>query len=266
MSGKYAKKKKSSRGGYILVLLMVLVVLAGFWVMDFLAQRDQDQMPLPTEPEDTTTSQTEGETEGTAPETTAAPTEAENNAAFTLDQEIEIIRYGKYMGLYMEDGSDEFVTNVLMVQITNTGDQAIQYGTIRLSGESGDAVFNFTTLKPGDTMVVLEAERKEFADEDVYTEAKAENIVWFEEELSLMEDQLEIQPLDGGFNVTNISGQDITGEITIYYKDFAAGVYYGGITYVCRIPEGMKKDEIRQFMTENFTESGSEIVFVSIAP
>lgn len=264
MSGKYAKKKKSSRSGYILVLLMVLVLLVGFWAMDYLAQRHQEQMPLPTEPDETALNQTEEGAETNVPESSVAPTEPE--AAFTLDQGIEVLRYGKYVGLYMEDGSDDFVTDVMMIQITNTGEMPVRYGTIRLSGENGDAVFNFTTLKPGDTMVVLEAERKTFADGEVYTEAKAENMVWFEEELGLLEDQLKIQPLDGGFNVTNISGQDITGEITIYYKNFAAGVYYGGITYVCRIPEGMKKDEIRQFMTENFTESGSEIVFVRIAP
>lgn len=264
MSGKYAKKKKSSRSGYILVLLIVLVLLVGFWAMDYLAKRHQEQMPMPTEPDETALNQTEEGAETNVPESSVAPTEPE--AAFALEQGIEVLRYGKYVGLYMEDGSDDFVTDVMMIQITNTGEMPVRYGTIRLSGENGDAVFNFTTLKPGDTMVVLEAERKTFADGEVYTEAKAENMVWFEEELGLLEDQLKIQPLDGGFNVTNISGQDITGEITIYYKDFAAGVYYGGITYVCRIPEGMKKDEIRQFMTENFTESGSEIVFVRIAP
>lgn len=262
MSGKYAKKKKSSRSGLVLVLLMVLVLLAGFWVMDYLAHRDQGDMPLPTDPE-SHVNQTDEVDGTTVPESSAAPTEPE--AAFTLEQGIEVIRYGKYVGLYMEDGSDDFVTDVMMIQITNTGDKPVRYGTIRLSGENGEAVFNFTTLKPGDTMVVLEAERKLYSQDDVYAEAKAENMVWFEEEMSLLEDQLKIQPLDGGFNVTNISGQDITGEITIYYKNFAAGVYYGGITYVCRIPEGMKKDEIRQFMTENFNESGSEIVFVRIA-
>lgn len=267
MSGKYAKKKKSSAGPYILVLVVVLTLLAGFWVMGFLAQRNQEEMPLPTET--------------TAPVATTLPaqtTQPESEPPYTFEEEmtgvtsfnlgpgLDILRYGKYIGLYMEDGSDEFVENVMMIVVENTSEEAIQYAKITVSGPAGDAVFSLTTLMPGDSVVVLEENRKPYSEEDIYTEAALDNLAFFQDVPSNLEDQLQIQPLAGGFNISNISGEDIIGEIAVYFKDVAAGMYYGGITYVCRIEGGLKAGEIKQIMSANFTEQGSQVVFIKITP
>ena len=191
--------------------------------------------------------------------------EEEGVTAFTLENGLAVRRYGSYIGVYMEDGSDEFVRDTMMIVVENTGDRAIQYAKIFLSGEAGEAQFALTTLKPGDSMVVLEANRKSYGPGDVYTQARAENVAFFTEERTLEEDRLEIQPLEGGFNIRNISGADIGGEIAVYFKDVAGDMFYGGITYVCRIKEGLKDGEIRQIMSSNFTASGSEVVFVRIS-
>lgn len=260
MRGKYAKKKKKS--GIWPVLVLVLLILAVFAVLAVLANRDQEQMPLPTEPEESTAQ----------PETTVAPTEhpytfeqeAEGVTSFVLAQGLEITRYGKYIGVYMEDGSDEFVSNVMMIQVENTSEQAIQYAKITVSGPAGDAVFTLTTLMPGQSIVVLETARKPYSDGDVYTEATLDNLAVFQDTPSLMEDQILIQPLEGGFNITNISGADITGDIQVYFKDIAGEMLYGGITYVCRIEGGMKADEVKQIMSANFTETGSCVVFIKV--
>lgn len=262
MSGKYAEKKKKS--GILPVLILVLLVLAAFAVLGFLASRDQEQMPLPTEPENTTApAQT---TEPTQPATEPPFTfeqEAEGVTAFVLGEGLEITRYGKYIGAYMEDGSDEIVANVMMIQVENTSDLAIQYAKITVSGPGGDAVFNLTTLLPGQRIVVLEAGRKAYAETDVYTEARVDNLAVFQEMPGLMEDKLQIQPLEGGFNITNISGEDITGEIKVYFKDMAGDLLYGGITYLVRI-DGLAAGEVKQVMSANFTEKNSRVVFVQI--
>lgn len=267
MSGKYQKKKKKSSGLWT-VLVLLAVVLGLFVALWIVAGNEAEEMPLPTGPEETA-----------APETTAAQPDAtgisteppytfeeeeEGFTGFTLERGLEILRYGKYVGIYMEDGSDEFVTNVMMIEVHNGGEEAIQYAKITVSGPAGDAVFTLTTLMPGDTMVVLEAERKSYENTDEYTEARLDNIAVFAETPSLMEDQVQIQPLDGGFNITNISGEDITGEIAVYFKDMAGDMYYGGITYVCRIEGGLKADEVKQIMSANFTDTNSQVVFVKI--
>lgn len=268
MNGKYAKKKKSSRKGFWTILIMVLVLLGGFAVLGILAENSEEPMPLPTEPGATDgTSATDGPTATTEPSVPYTfEEEVEGVTSFSLDRGLEILRYGRYVGLYMEDGSDDFVTDVMMIVVKNNSDKAIQYAKISLNGPAGEAVFTLTTLMPGDSVVVLEAGRKPYLDTDVYNQAVLQNVAYFAEEPSRLEDQLLIQPLEGGFNITNISGQDITGRISVYFKDVAGGMYYGGITYVCNIEGGMKADEVRQIMSSNFTESGSQVVFVRIVP
>ena len=82
--------------------------------------------------------------------------------------------------------------------------------------------------------------------------------------MSLQEDKLQLQVLDGALNVINISGEDITGDVVIYYKNAAADVYYGGITYRVRIEGGIKADEIKQIMASHFSDSGSKVMFVTV--
>ena len=263
MSGKYSKKKKKSLWPVAILMVLVLGLFAGMW---FLASRDQSEMPLPQE------TQSQPQTQPTQViETTEASTEppytfeqeVEGVTSFVLDKTLEITRYGKYIGVYMEDGSDEFVENVMMIQISNTGDMAIQYAKITITGPAGDASFVLTTLLPGQTMVVLESNRKPYSDQDIYTEARVDNLAVFGEEPSLYEDKIQIQPLDGGFNISNISGEDITGQICIYFKDAAGDMLYGGITYVVRL-NGLVAGEIRQIMSANFTDDGSRVMFVQI--
>lgn len=262
MRGKYAKKKKKS--SLWLVLILVLAVLAVFAVLGFLASGNREQMPLPTEPEDTTAQSVPSET--TQPATEPAFTveeELEGATSFSLDRGLEIVRYGKYIGAYMEDGTDEIVANVMMIEVHNTGEHPIQYAKITVTGPAGDAVFTLTTLMPGQRIIVLEAGRKAYSETDVYTEARADNVAFFAESPSLQEDKVQIQPLEGGFNISNVSGEDITGQICVYFKDVSGDMLYGGITYLVRI-DGLAAGEVKQVMSANFTEKNSRVMFIQI--
>jgi len=48
------------------------------------------------------------------------------------------------------------------------------------------------------------------------------------------------------------------------YKNAAADLYYGGITYRVRIEGGIKAGEIKQLMAGHFSETGSKIMFVTV--
>lgn len=242
----------------LVLLVIVLGLFAALWIA---ASADREEMPLPTDPEETTT-QPEATETVTEPAYTFEQ-EAEGVTSFALERGLEILRYGKYIGAYMEDGTDEIVANVMMIEVLNAGENPIQYAKITVTGPAGDAVFTLTTLMPGQKVIVLEAGRKAYAETDVYTEARADNVAFFAEEPSLHEDKLQIQPLEGGFNITNVSGEDITGQICVYFKDVAGDMLYGGITYVVRI-DGLAADEVKQVMSANFTEKNSQVVFVQI--
>ena len=84
--------------------------------------------------------------------------------------------------------------------------------------------------------------------------------------MSIHADVLKLQGLDGALNITNISGEDITGDIVIYYKNSSSDMYYGGITYRVRLEGGLKDGEIRQIMSDHYSTSGSEVLFVTYTP
>lgn len=184
---------------------------------------------------------------------------------FELGRGLKVSDVGSYTGVYMEDGSDEIVSRVLMVVVTNTSEQDLEYAEITLSGGDKEAKFTISTLPAGASAVLLEKARMEFPGEDVFDSAAAEHVSFFDEPMSMHEDVLKIQPLDGALNITNISEQDITGDIVIYYKNSSSDMYYGGITYRVRLEGGLKAGEIRQIMSDHYSASGSAILFVTYA-
>ncbi len=192
--------------------------------------------------------------------TPSSSIEEQGPQGIPLGHGLEIVEFGGYTGIYMEDGSDELVENVLRLTVTNTGDEYIQYAEITV----GDAFFTLSTLMPGETCVVLEQNRMPYEDNAVYGAISGQNIALFQQEPTLCEDKLSIQTLDGCLNITNISGSDIAGDVVIYYKNYAGDLYYGGITYRVRLTGGMKANEIKQIMVNHFDAEGSKVVFVTV--
>lgn len=190
-----------------------------------------------------------------------------NNIKNTFDAgfDLQVTDVEKYSGPYMEDGSDEEVSNVMMITVKNNGEEPVQYGEITMAGKNGaSALFKFSTLEPGQSVKVLESARKQYRARDKYELATAANVAYFQNKVKLYEDKLQIQPLDGGLNVTNISDKDINGEIVIYFKDCDGDMLMGGITYRGRIPGGIPAGGITQLMSENFTQENTKVMFITI--
>ena len=184
-----------------------------------------------------------------------------------LKNDLEVLDVGDYTGIYMEDGTDELVTGILMMKIVNNGEDTVEYARFTMEIDGETAEFTLSTLKPGETVVLLEKNRMAYDKTADYAsvEIVCENLALFREPLTNREDKLRIQILDGAVNVINISDEDIPGHISIYYKNKAAGIYYGGITYRITLENGLKAGEICQMMASHFSDTGSEIVFVTIA-
>jgi len=111
--------------------------------------------------------------------------------------------------------------------------------------------------------VVLEKNRMNYSTAPEFEQVQTGNVALFDGHPGMGEDKLEIQCLDGVINVTNISDEDITEDILIYYKNYVGGMYYGGITYRLRIEGGLKAGEIRQGTAAHFNPKNSAIVFVT---
>lgn len=250
MSGKF-EKKKAGKSKILLALIAIAAVLL-VAVCFFLRKEN-------TEPEGLREDQTVLTEQAEQTELTEPP-------RISLKNDMEILDIGAYTGIYMEDGTDEVVSGVLMMKIINNGQDTIEYARITMDIGEEMAEFTVSTLKPGATIVLLEKNRMAYDKTVDYTETQiiCENLALFQEPLSLHEDKISIQILDGAINVINVSDQDIPGHIAIYYKNKATGVYYGGITYRVTLENGLKANEIRQLLATHFSDTGSEIMFVTI--
>lgn len=256
--GKYQKKSERKIGWVIILLAVALLV--GCLVM-YLSNdsMEQNHADMPTISQNTD--------EMDAAEQTETEPEEDDGHTVNLGYGIYVTDVGPYNGIFMEDGSDELLSDILMIIVKNNGDRDIQLAEISMDIGEQQAQFSLTSLPVGRKMVLLEKNRMSW-DETVDYDAMypmVDNIAYFQEPVSRQEDRFQIDILDGMLNITNISGKDITGNIVVYYKNAEDDLYYGGITYRVTLEGGLKDKEIRQVLTNHASESGTEIVFVTVA-
>lgn len=260
-TGKFVAKKKKSNKGLVAVLVIGLLLLAALVAMMLLGLRDRDAAPVETEASFVETYASETDV-AEQPQTTA-PMEI---IQVSNDYGLKVTDLGGYTGMYMEDGTNEIVSGVLMLLVENTGEEDIQYAEITMDFADQQAQFSLTTLPVGAKVVLLEKNRLQWQEnmDDGTVLPMVDNVAYFQEPISTMEEKLKIGIVDGAINVTNISGEDIPGTISVYYKNAASDIYYGGITYRIQIQGGLKAGEIRQVMTNHASDTGSKIMFVTI--
>ena len=237
---------------WLLPLLAVVAVIA----LLFAGTGGQD---LPEPPAETAAAAP------SAPAEVSAAAEADWEPRVLKDA-IRVDKVGSYTGLYVEDGSDEPVSGLLMMVVTNITAEPIQYARLRLDTGAGLATFDVSVLPAGASAVLIEQGRMAYDSAADYAGATLEcvNLAGFDKPLSLQEDRLEIQVLNGAINITNISGEDISGTILLCYKNVSNGVYHGGIAYRVRLEQGLKAGEIQQLMGTHFHEGSSEILFAEV--
>lgn len=181
--------------------------------------------------------------------------------SYDLENGLIINRIVDYDGMYMEDGSDEKVDDVLGIIIENRSASDLQYAEIYLEFENKTARFNITNLRNGDSCLVLESER--FSTDEMPTKVYCSNVVYYSSLMNIKADQLEINGMKGALNIRNISEEDINGDIYVYYKHYADGMFMGGITYRTKV-SGLKAGELRQVMTQHYSNEDCIIVHVDI--
>lgn len=247
-----SKKKQGKKPvGLILPMVVAAVCIAAVLLRTVPADRTP---AAPDQTRPTTPRQTEP-----APQTQTTPTEVQR--LFDLGYGLEITDSGKYTGMYMEDGSNEVLSDVMMLVIQNNGGDDIQLAQITALCGGEEYHFTLTNLAVGERAVLLEQERKPAAE---LTAAALDVCAVFAEPMELHEDVIEVTGLDGMVNVKNISDADIEGDIYIYYKYTAEDLYYGGITFRVRVEGGLKAGELRQVPAGHYNTDGCAVVQVTI--
>lgn len=251
--GKYLKKKKKSNSGRWIVLIIAVILLALLIAAAVYLDRRADQNDNP------------GDNALSVPETNETQdirAEIFDPDPIILDNGLEILRVDCYSGMYMEDGTNEIVSDVMMIILHNTAEQDLQLARIDIAYTDFTAEFEVTNLPAGESAVLLEKNRHSAVSQE-YESIETRNVVFFREAMSLHEDQLELTGSNGVIQVTNISGQDITGDIYIYYKNSASDLYYGGITYRVKAADGLAAGETMKIAAGHYSPDSCKFLMVT---
>lgn len=179
-----------------------------------------------------------------------------------LGNKLYITKIGSYAGAYVEDGSDEVVTDVMMVLLENQSENDLQYAEVTVELESATAFFTVSNLPAGKSAVLLETSRVAWPDEEVVS-TSVENVVFFESPMSVLENELKITGQDGSLTIENISGQDINVPMYVYYKNAVGDMCYGGITYRVQLADGIANGNAVQIATSHYDPDSSVVVAVT---
>ncbi len=292
MSGKFSKKnhrgadapirKKANPMEKVLliVVLLVMILLAVFLVgMIWTLASSAAQPPAPTGTKPPVI--TDGPTDPTPPPASdplesdpttpskpaepSKPTESERDfLPLDLGDGLRITDIGPYTGSFMEDGSDKVVADVLMVILENTSDKALQYARLTLDYGDVQAKFSITNIPAGQRVVLLESGRMEYRKEEPMSATVDDAL--FVEAFDLYEDVFEITGTRGNITVRNISGEAVSGDIYVYYKNTSKDLLYGGITYRARLEGGLAPGESKQILAGHYNPSGSVILMITYTP
>jgi hypothetical protein len=168
-----------------------------------------------------------------------------------LGYDLELQGVGRYAGIFLEDGSNDSVSDILMIKIKNTGDKDLQLARLSLTYSDFTAEFEITNLPAGRTVVVLEKNRHSYTDQK-YLSVALTDVAFFGTHMDVCKHSYEITGMDGALNLKNISGSDITGDIYVYYKYTTGDELYGGITFRVKAEGGLRSGEIRQLISSHF--------------
>lgn len=187
-------------------------------------------------------------------------------APMELQDGLQLVRSGSYTGCFVEDGSNAPCTDVLALLLTNTSDQFMEWIELALPVADGTAYFSVTSLPAGQSLLVMERTAMRYREG---MEIGTPLVLQCSEAVgtrSLHPETFSITAADHVINLSNISDSDISGSIAICYKNVDNGIYLGGITYRKTLTDGVKAGGVGQFVCDNYTVAGSEIVFIVYEP
>lgn len=241
MAGRYRQKRKNRTGkllwGITAAVIAVAIIIVGLAL-------SSGGEPEPTQPA----------------ENSGISMEFEEMEPISLGQGLRISRVGAYTGIYMEDGSNNAVAGTMMVVLDNTGDKDLQLARFTLQYDDFIAEFEVTNIPAGTSVVALERNRRSAA--GIPKAAQLNVVLFFRENMDLMENALKLTGKQGSITVENISGADIDGDIWIYYKYSSEDLFYGGITFRSKIAGGLKAGERAQVSAGHYQPEDSGIVWV----
>lgn len=184
-------------------------------------------------------------------------------ASQPIGGQLQVTAVGRFTGAYVEDGTDEEVTDVLALIVENTGESWIEYAELTMDCGGETARFVLSALPSGSSALVMEANRMTYAAGTVYRLSEEAKMAALTSAVMDFSEDFVLYPDDGVINVENISGMDHTESVSVYYKNYRYGLYFGGICYRARFESGIAAGELAQSVQEHYSNADSVIMYMS---
>lgn len=182
-----------------------------------------------------------------------------------LSKELLITEAFLYSGEFPEDGSFRKEKDVFALKVVNRSSKDLKLVRILVTTDKKECLFEITTLPSQKAVTVLEKNAQTLSYNEKILQIREENKVFFEQKLSLESENFEITPLNSVFNIKNISNEDFSSDVYVYFKKTDAdGNFFGGITFRSNAGK-LKTGEFKQIPASHFTQEDSEVLFVSYA-
>lgn len=232
------KNKKTRKNNAVLYLLLAIAVVAAAIIVILRLTRTEPVMPGVSTP---------------------APADS---VSIDLGSGLEITNISRFAGSFIEDGSDDIVSDVCAITVRNNAENTVQYAEISMNIGGESYCFKLSTLPQGKSVQLLELSRQPMPESSADMTAALTSYASFDPEPSLCEDVFSIDTQDTAITITNISGSDITGQIYVYYKSAYGDLYIGGITYRTGV-SGLAAGESTTLYASHYSTAYSKIMFVT---
>lgn len=176
--------------------------------------------------------------------------------------DLVIEKLGSYSGAYVEDGTNETVSETAMILVKNTGSKAVEYAEITLDFQDDTLFFKISALPAGESVIAMEQERKHIPVLKI-TNCTATVI----EKDSMDQADNVISVRDNGDNtltIKNLTNQEIP-MARVFYKYYLEQqeAYLGGIAFTAKLAGLGAKKEIT-IQPSHFESASCKIVMTAV--
>ena len=171
--------------------------------------------------------------------------------------ELTVDKITSYDGIFIEDGSDEEISGVTAMVLTNKGDTDVEYAEVTAQQSDQTLLFKASAVPAGATVVVLDANRAGWSDEAV-TQIYASST----DGSDFTQRSTVIQIEDNGddsITVTNTSDEAIPCVRLFYKYKMEEDIYVGGIAYAAKLTD-LGEGESQTVRPSHYVSGSSEVV------
>lgn len=174
---------------------------------------------------------------------------ADSQIGITVDSWLKIIEITE------RDGT-------LAVVVENVSDIDVEYAQLTVKTKTETLSFNISALLHGTRAILTCNEAAPCNPEEAYTLWEIKNKLVFENPPSMHSDKIEATVTKGSISLKNISGEDISSEIYIYYKEKSNDLLNGSATGRFSI-SGLKADSQTFVKADKLNENNCQIIFIA---